>query len=101
MSPELLKEVPFVKQGIHQVRVVVERISQAGVDDLQHHPNHFFNDAEVLGIIWERDIAGAQGTSQGLRGLLQNLVVFFRQQRKQTERHKEKPITPRNTSLLL
>lgn len=51
MSPELLKEVPFVKQGIHQVRVVVERISQAGVDDLQHHPNHFFNDAEVLGLV--------------------------------------------------
>lgn len=85
MSSELLKEVPFVKQGVHQVWVVVKRICQAGVDDLQHHPNHFFNDTEVLCIIWERDIAGAQGTSQGLRGLLQDLVVFFRQQRKQTD----------------
>jgi hypothetical protein len=51
MSSELLKEVPFVKQGVHQVWVVVKRICQAGVDDLQHHPNHFFNDTEVLCLV--------------------------------------------------
>jgi hypothetical protein len=51
MSSKLFKKISFVKQCIHQVWVVVKRICQAGIDDLQHHSNHFFNDTEVLGLI--------------------------------------------------
>lgn len=44
VSSKLFEELPFVEQRVHQVRVVVERVGQAGVDDLQHHSNHFFDD---------------------------------------------------------
>ena len=48
MSPELLKQIPLVQQRVHQVRVVVEGIRQAGVDDLQHHADHFLDHVQVL-----------------------------------------------------
>lgn len=51
MSSKLLKEISFVEQRIHQVRVVVKGIGQAGIDDLQHHSNHFFDDVEVLCLV--------------------------------------------------
>lgn len=50
VRPELLKEFPLVEQRIHQVGVVVERVGQAGVDDLQHHADHLFNHVQVLGL---------------------------------------------------
>lgn len=50
MRPELLKELPLVEQRVHQVGVVVERVAQAGVDDLQHHADHLLNHVQVLGL---------------------------------------------------
>lgn len=50
MSSKLLKEVSLIKQGIHHVRVVMQRIRQAGVDDLQHHSNDFLNHIQILGL---------------------------------------------------
>lgn len=62
MCPELLKELSFVEQRIHQVGVVVERVAQAGVDDLQHHADHLFNHVQVLGL---RGRAGGSGGERG------------------------------------
>ena len=45
---ELLKELPLVEQGVHQVGVEVQRVGQARVDDLQHHADHLLNHAQVL-----------------------------------------------------
>lgn len=50
VRPELLKELPLVEQRVHQVGVVVERVAQAGVDDLQHHADHLLNHVQVLGL---------------------------------------------------
>lgn len=58
VRPELLKELSLVKQCVHQVGVVVERVAQAGVDDLQHHADHLFNHVQVLGL---RGRAGEEG----------------------------------------
>lgn len=48
MGPELLEQITLVEQRIHQVGVVVEGVGQAGVDDLQHHPDHLLNHIQVL-----------------------------------------------------
>lgn len=50
MRSELLKELPLVEQRVHQVGVVVQRVAQAGVDDFQHHADHFLNHIQVLGL---------------------------------------------------
>ena len=46
-----LKDLPLVEQGVDEVRVVVEVVSQTGVGDLKHHLEYLFNDALVHGVV--------------------------------------------------
>lgn len=48
MRPELLKELPLVKQRVYQVGIMVQGVAQAGVDDFQHHADHLLNHIQVL-----------------------------------------------------
>lgn len=56
VRPELLKQLPLVQQCVHQVWVVMQRVAQARVDDLQHHADHLFNHIQVLGLGEREDV---------------------------------------------
>ena len=48
MGPEGGEEAALVQQGVDQVGVVVQRVGQTGVDNLQHHAQHLLQHAQVL-----------------------------------------------------
>ena len=48
VGPEGGKETALVQQGVDQVGVVVQRVGQTGVDNLQHHAQHLLQHAQVL-----------------------------------------------------
>ena len=47
-----LKYLPLVEQGVDEVRVVVEVVSQTGVGDLKNHLQYLFYDALVHGVVY-------------------------------------------------
>lgn len=50
MRPERLKDVPLVQEGINQVWIVRESMSQAAVDNFQHHPQDLLQYGQVLNL---------------------------------------------------
>ena len=48
MGPEGGEEAALVQQGVDQVGVVVQRVGQTGVDNLQHHAQNLLQHAQVL-----------------------------------------------------
>ncbi len=50
MRSELLEQLPLVEQRVQQVWVVMERVTQTGVYDLQHHSDHLLDDVQILSL---------------------------------------------------
>ncbi len=48
VRPEPVKYLLLVQDGVQQVEVVGQLVRQARVDDLQDHPEHFFEHVHVL-----------------------------------------------------
>lgn len=47
---ELFEELAFIKQSVQKVGVVMERVTQAGVYDLQHHSDNLLDDIQILSL---------------------------------------------------
>ena len=47
MCSERLKDLSLVQERVDQVWVVVETISEAGVDDLEYHEKHLLQDGQI------------------------------------------------------
>lgn len=56
MRSELLEELPLVEQRVQQVWVVMERVTQTGVYDLQHHSDHLLDDVQILSLREETEM---------------------------------------------
>ncbi len=50
MRSELFEQLPLVEQRVQQVWVVMERVTQTGVYDLQHHSDHLLDDVQILSL---------------------------------------------------
>lgn len=64
MRAELLEQLPLVEQSVHEVGVVMQRITQTGVYDLQQHADHLLDHTEVLCLGREREKMETKGTER-------------------------------------
>ena len=47
MRLEASEPFTFVEQCVDEIRVVGQHVGEAGVDDLQHHPNAVLQDSQI------------------------------------------------------
>ena len=47
MCPIGFKDLPLVEQGVDEVRVIVQIVTESGVDDLQDHQQDLLKDSTV------------------------------------------------------
>ena len=50
MRAKVREQRPLVEEGVDEVRIAVESVAEARVDDLEDHPNHLLQNAEVLNL---------------------------------------------------
>lgn len=51
VCPEGCKQVTLVQKSVDQVRVMVQWMGNTWVDDLQHHPQNFLQDIQILQLL--------------------------------------------------